>query len=247
MKMNRTLLTLFTAIMFALLPGLSWAQNETENSTPPDQDQGTNTTDTETNLPMSKLMLKSDQVTNTVGMVLKKISPKLWAGMYEVTQESYKKIMAGNPSAFQGKEHPVDSVTWNDAMTFCQKLTEREQKAEELPEGFVYTLPTQAQWEQLVGNASLSDAVMSLNLQRQSSTARVGSKGPNNNGLYDTRGNVKEWCLDPEGKPYRVLRGGGWDTYIEINSRLEFREYSAPDKTKNDYGFRVVLEPAGSK
>jgi formylglycine-generating enzyme required for sulfatase activity len=247
MKMNRTLLTLFTIVMFALVPNLSWAQNDTENSAPSDQDQNAGATDNETNMPMSKLMLKSNQVTNTVGMVLKKISPKLWAGMYEVTQEPYKKIAGGNPSAFPGKEHPVDSVTWNDAMTFCQKLTEREQKAEELPEGYIYTLPTQAQWEQLVGNASLGDAVMSLNLQRQSSTAPVGSKGANNNGLYDTRGNVKEWCLDPQDKPYRVLRGGAWDTYIEINARLEFREYSAPDKTKNDYGFRVVLEPAGSK
>ena len=52
-----------------------------------------------------------------------------------------------------------------------------------------------------------------------------------------------EWCLDPQDKPYRVLRGGAWDTYIDINARPEFREYSAPDKTKNDYGFRVVLEP----
>jgi formylglycine-generating enzyme required for sulfatase activity len=75
----------------------------------------------------------------------------------------------------------------------------------------------------------------------------VGSLGPNNNGLYDTRGNVKEWCLDPQDQPYRVLRGGAWDTYIEINSRLDFREYSALDQTKNDYGFRVVLEPEGSQ
>ena len=247
MKMNRTLLTLFTVALFALLPNLSRAQNETQNPAPSDQDQNAGTSENETNMPMRKLMLKTDQVTNTVGMVLKKISPTLWVGVYEVAQAPYTKVMDGNPSAFQGKEHPVDSVNWNDTMAFCKKLTAQERKADELPKGFVYTLPTQAQWEQLVGNASLNEAVMSLNLQRRSSTAPVGSLGPNNYGLYDTRGNVKEWCLDPLDKPYRVLRGGGWDTYIEINARLDFREYSAPDKTKNDYGFRVVLEPEGSQ
>jgi formylglycine-generating enzyme required for sulfatase activity len=243
MKINRTLLTLFAVALLSLLPVLSRAQNDMDDSNSPDTDQNATTPDDETNLPMRKLMLKSDQVTNTVGIVLKKISPTLWVGVYEVTQASYTKVMNGNPSAFPGKEHPVDSVTWNNAIDFCKKLTGQEQKADELPKGFAYTLPTQAQWEQLVSDASLSDAVMSLNMQRQSSTAPVGSLGPNNYGLYDTRGNVKEWCLDPQDKPYRVLRGGGWDTYIDINARLDFREYSAPDKTKSDYGFRVILAP----
>jgi formylglycine-generating enzyme required for sulfatase activity len=136
----------------------------------------------------------------------------------------------------------VDSVTWNDAMAFCQRLTDQEQKAGELPKHFVYTLPTQAQWEHLVDDTPASDAVMSLSLPRRSSTEPVGSLAPNSLGLYDIRGNVMEWCLDPQDKPYRVLRGGAWDTYIDINARTEFREYSAPEKTKNDYGFRVVLE-----
>ncbi len=229
------------------MPASGRAQNDTENTTPSDKDQNAAASDDETNMPLRKLMLKSDQVTNTVGIVLRKISPNLWAGVYEVTQKSYQKVMDGNPSAFQGETHPVDSVDWNDAMAFCKKLTEREQKADELPKGFAYTLPTQAQWEQLVGNASLDDAVMSLGGTRRSSTEPVGSLAPNRLGLYDTRGNVKEWCLDPQDKPYRVLRGGAWDTYIDINARLDFREYSAPDKTKNDYGFRVVLEPEGSQ
>jgi formylglycine-generating enzyme required for sulfatase activity len=164
-----------------------------------------------------------------------------------VTQDAYQKVMDSNPSAFPDGNHPVDSVNWNDAMAFCEKLTGQEQRANQLPRGYAYSLPTQAQWERLVDDATLDNAVMSLNTGRRTSTTNVGSLGANKLGLYDTRGNVMEWCLDPQDKPYRVLRGGAWDTFIEINARTEFREYSAPDKTKNDYGFRVVLEPMGSQ
>lgn len=243
MKMNRNILTLSVITLLSALPMLSRAQDDTPDTNTPDSDQTAATSDNDTNTPLKELMLKSDQVTNTVGIVLKKISPTLWAGVYEVTQKTYQKVMGSNPSAFQGGDHPVDSVNWNDAMAFCEKLTGKEQKAGELPKHFVYALPTQAQWDQLVDDTPASDAVMSLSLPRRSSTEPVGSLAPNSLGLYDIRGNVMEWCLDPQDKPYRVLRGGAWDTYIDINARPEFREYSAPDKTKSDYGFRVVLGP----
>jgi formylglycine-generating enzyme required for sulfatase activity len=239
MKMNRRFLTLLIIALVVSLPPLSRAQDDS-------QDANTADSDTNGSPTLKELMADNDQVTNSVGIVLVKISPTLWAGRYEVTQKSYQKVMGSNPSAFQGEDHPVDSVSWNDAMSFCKKLTEKDQKADELPKDFIYTLPTQAQWEQLVDNASLSDAVMSLNMRRRSSTAPVGSLGPNSLGLYDTRGNVMEWCLDPQDKPYRVLRGGAWDTSISINTRLNFRWYAKPDETKNTFGFRVVLEPKGS-
>ena len=242
MKMNRRILTLSVIALLSALPTLSGAADDTSDTNTPDSDQTATTPENDTNVPLKALMLKSDQVTNTVGIVLKKISPTFWAGVYEVTQKSYQKLMGSNPSAFQGEDHPVDSVNWNDAMAFCEKLTGKEKKAGELPKGFVYALPTQAQWEQLVDDTPAGDAVMSLSLPRRSSTGPVGSLPPNSLGLYDMRGNVMEWCLDPQDKPYRVLRGGAWDTYIDINARPEFREYSAPDKAKNDYGFRVVLE-----
>ncbi len=241
------MLTLLVIASLSSLPTLGRAQDDTQNTTTSDNDQNATTPDSDTNAPLKELMLKSDQVTNTVGIVLKKISPGLWAGVYEVTQKPYQKVMGSNPSAFQGGDRPVDSVNWNDAMAFCQKLTEKEQKTGELPKRFAYALPTQAQWEQLAGDTPASDAVMSLSMPRRSSTEPAGSLAPNSLGLYDTRGNVMEWCLDPQDKPYHVLRGGAWDTYIDINARPEFREYSALDKTKNDYGFRVVLEPKGSQ
>jgi formylglycine-generating enzyme required for sulfatase activity len=243
MKMSRRTLTLSVIALLSALPILSGAQDNTSDASAPGGDEDATASDSDTNAPLKQLMRNSDQVTNTVGIVLKKISPTLWAGMYEVTQTSYQKVMGSNPSAFQGGDHPVDSVSWNDAMAFCRKLTEKEQKAGELPKRFAYALPTQAQWEQLEDDTPATDAVLSLSLPRRSSTEPVGSLAPNSLGVYDIRGNVMEWCLDPQDKPYRVLRGGAWDTYIDINARPEFREYATPDKTKNDYGFRVVLEP----
>lgn len=243
MKMSRRFLTLLVIASLSALPTLSRAQDDSSDTNTPDSDQTTDAADSDTNVPLKELMLNSNQVTNTVGIVLKKISPDFWAGAYEVTQKSYQKVMGGNPSAFQGGDRPVDSVNWNDAMAFCDKLTALERKAGQLPKHFAYALPTQAQWEQLVDDTPASGAVMSLSMPRRTSTEPVGGLAPNSLGLYDIRGNVMEWCLDPQDKPYRVLRGGAWDTYIDINARPEFREYSAPDKTKNDYGFRVVLEP----
>jgi formylglycine-generating enzyme required for sulfatase activity len=192
-------------------------------------------------LTLKQLMATNNIVTNTVGIVLVKISPGLWAGKFETTQDAYQKIAHRNPSAFKGMENPVDSVNWNDAMVFCTKLTDQELTSGELPAGYSYTLPTQDQWLRLMGDASVKDAVMKLNDPNCSSTAAVGSLGANSLGLCDMRGNVMEWCLDPQDQPYRVLRGGAWDTFLEVNARPEFLWKVKPDDVKNSYGFRVIL------
>lgn len=238
MKIKWNISAFLTAVLLSGLPVLSLAQEDSQNAISSGDETNTNTPPK-----LKQLMTETDEVTNTVGIVLEKISSSFWAGKYEVTQEAYQKVMGSNPSAFHGGNHPVDSVSWNDAMDFCKKLTEQEQKKEELPARYIYTLPTQAQWVQLEDGASLNDAVMSLNTQRRSSTAAVGSLGPNSLGLYDARGNVMEWCLDPQDKPYRVLRGGAWNTYISVNARVDFRWYAKPDEANNTFGFRVVLEP----
>lgn len=194
-------------------------------------------------IPLADLMTSNNIVTNTVGTVLVKISATLWAGQYEVTQREYEEVMGGNPSSFSGTNHPVDSVTWSDAMAFCKKLTTMETETNQLPDGFKYSLPTETQWEMLADGASLKDAVMKYNSATNNSTAPVGSLGANSLGLYDTRGNVMEWCLDSHDPSYHVLRGGAWDTAVEPSTRIEFRNYvQNPDERKNDYGFRIVLE-----
>jgi formylglycine-generating enzyme required for sulfatase activity len=199
------------------------------------------TTDDSTNQPDIKELIKGPSFTNSIGMVMVKISPTFWAGKFLVTQEEYKKVVHANPSEFQGARNPVDSVSWNDAMSFCAQLTETERKEKMLPEGGVYTLPTQAQWESLAAGAALENAVTSLQSPRKG-TEQVGSLGPSPSGLYDIRGNLWEWCLDPDDKAFRVLKGGAWDTSLDLNMRPEFRWYSnGPDERKNIFGLRCVL------
>jgi formylglycine-generating enzyme required for sulfatase activity len=182
-----------------------------------------------------------DLFTNSVEMELIKTG-SFWAGKFEVTQKQYQKVTGMNPSAFGGDDNPVDSVSWSDAMAFCEKLTEKDIKAKKLPDGYYYTLPTEGEWETLAADADLKDAVTSQGGTSRGGTSPVGSLGPNSMGLYDTRGNVMEFCLGDTGKPYRVLRGGSWSDSIEINLRTEFRFYCTPDDHKNTFGFRCVLK-----
>jgi formylglycine-generating enzyme required for sulfatase activity len=197
-----------------------------------------------TNKPDLKQLMKSGAFTNSIGMVLVKIGPSLWAGRYLVTQTDYLTVMGTNPSKFKSDRHPVDTVSWNDAVRFCTLLTDLEKREEFLPTGYLYSLPTQAQWEQMLAGAPLAQAVTSEKANR-TGTAAVGSLAPNQLGLYDIRGNLWQWCLDPQDKPFRVLRGGAWNTSIEINLRPEFRWYSTgPDDRRDIYGFRCVLRSA---
>ena len=106
--------------------------------------------------------------------------------------------------------------------------------------GHIYALPTESQWESLVGDAGLETAVTSAN-QRRSGTAPVGSLPPNALGLYDVRGNVMEWCAGDPSAASRTLRGAAWATDFEVNLRTPFRHYARPDEQKNIFGFRVVL------
>ena len=207
------------------------------NAPATDNEGGTNEVD------ITELM-KLPAFTNATGMIMVKLSDQLWVSAYETTQEEYKKITGSNPSKFQGPRNPVESVSWNAAMDFCDKLNAAENEKKMLPEKFGYALPTQAQWEALAAGADLKDAVTSSPNTR-SGPAPVGSLGPTGPGIFDIRGNVCEWCLDPQDKAYRVARGSSWQNWIEINLRPEFRWYEAPEVSKETIGFRVMLEPRG--
>jgi formylglycine-generating enzyme required for sulfatase activity len=154
-----------------------------------------------------------------------------YLGVYEVTQEEYEKVMGKNPSYFcatgggQGlvrglatKRFPVESVTWDEAVEFCTKLSAlpAEQSARRK-----YRLPTEAEWEyacragtknvfhygntltgteaNINGTAPYGVAGVTANLRR---TCPVGSYKPNAWGMYDMHGNVFEWTADWHGANY---------------------------------------------
>lgn len=205
------------------------------------------------------------------------ISRPFWIGRDEVTQAQYQAVMGSNPSLFQGvsvpnaAQHPVEQVSWFDAMAYCAALSVQEAAAGRLPVGYEYRLPTEAEWEYCcragtttefhVGNSlSCSDANFSDNgaCVPPGQTNAVGSYGANAYGLRDMHGNVWEWCLDaytgyppgPVTDPYvpsssglsRVVRGGSFD----LNSsycRSAFRSNSFPSPLNFNRGFRVVCAP----
>lgn len=189
---------------------------------------------------INEIIETSNVFTNSVGMVLKKNSAGLWISAYETTQKQYEDVTGANPSSFRGDKRPVDSVSWQDASAFCSKLTDHEKAEDMLPDGYHYTLPSQELWEQLANGVPLANAVTSSGNPRPG-TANTGSLPPSGAGLYDLRGNVAEWAADPADGAYRVLRGGSWEDWIDINLRLQFRIMVAPSDAKNTYGFRCVL------
>lgn len=140
-----------------------------------------------------------------------------WMGRYEITQREYAKIMGSNPSQFRNPDHPVDSVTWDQAMAFGKTLTRIESEAGRLPEGYVYRLPTEAEWEYAARAGTTSpfhfgdeaspeqgnfkgiyprDFEQDISATTLYGTVKVGSYKPNVFGLYDMHGNVREWCYD---------------------------------------------------
>ena len=200
-----------------------------------------------------------------------RISHGFWLGKYEVTQEEYEKLMGKNPSRFKGVRNPVECVSWNDAVAFCKKLTERERAAGRLPAGYVYRLPTEAEWEYAARGGPKSkgckysgsddlDAVGWYDGNSGRKTHPVGQKQPNELGLYDMSGNVWEWCLDwydsgyyrkspgtdpvnTAGASSRVSRGGSWYNSAGY-CRAAIRDRVRPDSADSLLGFRVCLAPS---
>jgi formylglycine-generating enzyme required for sulfatase activity len=193
------------------------------------------------------------------------IRKAFWLGRFEVTQEQWRSVIGNNPSHFSasGDDRPVEQVSWNDVQEFCKQLNKRT--VGKRPSGFIYRLPTEAEWEYAcrAGAASahhfgagIREELANLAGSRMS-TAKVGGYLPNAWGLHDMHGNVYEWCLDwygnyssvpvtdPRGAPHgenRVLRGGGWEDR-HAYARAAARHKNRVDFRHKDLGFRLALAP----
>ena len=195
-----------------------------------------------------------------------------WIGKFPVTQEEYEALMGHNPSHFKRGRYPVESVSWDDARAFCERLNRRYSRV--LPRNYQFDLPTEAQWEYacrsgirtaLNSGKKLTSRMHScFNLDEvawycENANGRphtVGRKQPNANGLFDMHGNVGEWCRDwhgfyrsdetdpvgPASGSGRVYRGGSW--YDNAGRcRSAYRSYASQGHRSFDVGFRIALVP----
>ncbi|NKY60569.1 formylglycine-generating enzyme family protein [Nocardia flavorosea] len=175
-----------------------------------------------------------------------------------VTRAQYAAI-AGDDTGAEAGDEPVDSVSWDDAVRFCNRLSEQEglisvyrrdgENTEMAVSADGYRLPTEAEWEYAcrAGTAGPRygelDEIAWYRGNSGGSAQPVGRKQPNAWGLYDMLGNVWEWCWDFYDPAvygeYRVLRGGGWfDEHWSC--RASVRRRSHPTLRLDDIGFRIA-------
>ncbi len=204
------------------------------------------------------------------------ITRPFFMGSYQLTQEEYQRVMGKNPSYFcatgggkdgvkklDTKHLPVETVSWEEAMAFCETLSKLP---EEKKAGRVYRLPTEAEWEYSCRGgvasyspyhfgATLSPKQANFHDSKLSRPCPVGSYPANGFGLFDMHGNIWEWCLDwyddsysqedakrdsqgPESGECRVLRGGSWGS-LGYYCRAADRNGFAPGDRHYYFGFRV--------
>jgi len=194
--------------------------------------------------------------------------PGFFMGKYPVTQAQYQAIMGTNPANFKGDGRPVEQVSWDEAVEFCQNLSQKT--------GKTYRLPSEAEWEYACrartttpfyfGETITTDLVnydgnypygSALQGKYRKETTNVGNFPPNSFGLYDMHGNVFEWCLDIYNDNYqsaptdgsawltgkdnniKLLRGGSWLYFARV-CRSALRGMSARGNHGHNVGFRVV-------
>ena len=193
------------------------------------------------------------------------ISEPFLIGVTEVTQKQFHTVMGSNPSAFSpnGVKHgavegldadalPVESVTWNEAVAFCDRLSQLPAEREQ---GRTYRLPTEAEWEFAARSARTGVArpqVPTKGLRPRATTDAVLDEG----GLIGISGNVSEWTVDWFSSDYYVtstgrdpkgstdgavksFRGAAWNSPPREH-RITARDADVPEARRDDLGFRVV-------
>jgi formylglycine-generating enzyme required for sulfatase activity len=184
-----------------------------------------------------------------------------YIGKYEVTQKQWFQVMGSNPSeGDEGEALPVNNVSWNDVNDFLTRLNAMS--------GRNYRLPAEAEWEfasrgrvkgkgYIFAGSNNPDDVAWFGDNSGGKARPVGTKGPNELGIYDMSGNVWEWVSDrygdyssfdvsdpkwPTSGSSRVIRGGSWIHDAE-DCRVSVRINSDPDIRNGFLGFRLALSP----
>jgi formylglycine-generating enzyme required for sulfatase activity len=200
--------------------------------------------------------------------------------VHDVTQGQWQAVMGNNPSWFSRKGggrkdlldisdeelklFPVEQVSWDDAQEFIKKLNTKERGR-----GYLYRLPTEAEWEYACRGGATSEEECSYHFYFDKPTndlsseqsnfngnipfgkvskgkylgrpTRVGAYPSNKLGLYDMHGNVWQWCADAWGSG-RVFRGGCWN-FDSTSCQAAFRYGNSPTYRNLSIGFRLARVP----
>jgi formylglycine-generating enzyme required for sulfatase activity len=183
----------------------------------------------------------------------------LWVSKYEITQAQWMKVMGDNPSYFQGKNLPVESVSYRQVNAFCKKLTEIEGRTEVT----AYRLPTLTEWEYACRGGTTTAFYTGImivapseekyldsaanqagwyKLNADGHEHRVGLKMPNKYGLYDMHGNVGEYVL-MDSTHKLISKGGSWYDYADgcqVHSQNVMEQRNKTENFSQFIGFRVV-------
>lgn len=209
-------------------------------------------------IPSGKIELRDDRTKQKWTV---QINPFL-LGKFPVTQDLYLAITNEAPSTIKGNKYPVETVTWREAVIFCNSLSDKMglnscYQIQEDNETITFDttvngfrLPTEAEWEYACkagGTAIRYGELNNIAWYKDNSLMTphiVGQKEPNAWGLYDMLGNVWEWCSDIYDETvygsYRIFRGGGWADE-ERSVMATTRRRSHPLKFKiDDLGFRIA-------
>ena len=188
------------------------------------------------------------------------IAQPFYLGRYEVTLLQWEKLMNARPSENQNDNAPVERISWNDIQAFVAQLNA-------LQDGYVYRLPSEAEWEYAARAGAEGDYIPDLDAQAwhkgnaQGTTHSVGQKKPNPFGLYDMLGNVWELCQDHHFDNYtnapndtrpryddaaipsaaRVLRGQDASTPA-AKMRYAYRGAVPPTLSNETIGFRLAAD-----
>lgn len=208
-------------------------------------------------IPAGIIALRDDRTGNAWHVELEDFS----IGRYPVTQAQYAAITGQWPSLYRAPQCPVESISWMDAVRFCNMLSravgfydcydihEDGTGASLRSESNGYRLPSEAEWEYACRAGTTGprygelDEIAWYSENSLGHTHEVGRKLPNAWGLYDMLGNVWEWCADqydPEiYGSYRLFRGGGWAD-AERGCLATNRRRSHPTFAIDDLGFRIA-------
>lgn len=185
-----------------------------------------------------------------------------------VTQEKYERIVGKSPSKHVGSANPVDSVSWFDAVRFCNLLSKSEaltpaykingRAVAIVPDATGFRLPFETEWEYAcrLATPNLDEAQTQAWLRTNGADrTRAVSDDASDFSLQDMLGNVYEWCFDWWGREFptdsgsppqgpargndRVVRGGSFRTSPRDATPTD-RTFAHPASEQDDHGFRLV-------